>query len=193
MTDNKVFTTSNDAFMTNYDILIDMDYHESAFKWVDIEDVIKIYENLCGEYNVKPRILHTQLISDAIYEPIKDLADYNVRKHTFTRICHFVYLIGHSVGNCAIQLMIVLFVTLCTLNRIVHYPRLTDDIVDLFIRAYNKEIHMESFQNSLSNFLIKYYSNTGDIEDEYVDDDNISFVSQIDGGLSFSTLSALDE
>lgn len=190
MANNGTISLANYMFDVNSTILKDIDPNEKSILWIDSVDVTEIYNRICLKNNVQPCIINERLLSDIIYEPIKDMCNYNANKGIFTTICHFTYLIGHAVGQCSIQLMLVMFLTLCSMNHIVVYRKISEKLIELFTMAYNREIHFSSFEHSLTNFLIEcntYFDDNNNEDDtEYVDDDSLSFVSQIDGGLPYS-------
>ena len=154
MSTNKIISASFDTFHYNRDILETIINPELNFKWIEVDDVIHVYKGMVVELGQQPIILHEQLISDAVYEPIKDILFYESQTSVFSRICKFTYLIGHAVGTCNIQLMITLFNALYTVNYNTEHFYITSELIDVFTKAYNKEIHLEAFEGFLTEMIL---------------------------------------
>ena len=154
MNASKIRSSSFDVVYCNREILSTIKNPESSFKWITVEDIIHVYEGLAADLEEQPLVLHQQLISDAVYEPIKDILFYGTTKSLFSRICEFTYLIGHAVGSCNIQLMITLFNALYRINYNAEEFFITNDLIKIFTRAYNKEIHLEAFEGFLAEIIL---------------------------------------
>ena len=153
-------TMATGVIITNEEMLVKaaVDNPVRRFKWLTTEDVIKIYEVLADTVKVAPWIIHEQLISDALYQPIKDIIFYDANKGIFTRICEFAYSIGHAVGTCSVPLMISLFITLCEGNNI-NTPEVTEDLIDIFTKAYHKTITPNAFKSLLTDRIASHRAN----------------------------------
>ena len=125
----------------------------SDIYWLTVDDVIDVYNAIAYDHNVKPRVIHNKLIEDALYLPFKDIISYESNKGILTRICQFTYCVGQTVSNCQVHLMIALFVALCKLNSI-KTPDIDSNIIEIFCKAYNKQIHPNAFESYISNIVV---------------------------------------
>ena len=124
----------------------------SRLQWLTPVQAIEIYNQIATELDVTPSIIHPHLISDALYNPIKDILDYDSNSGVFTRICNCVYSIGQTVNTCSIPFMIVMFIALCDCNKFIA-PKVTDELIVIFEKAYHKQINPYSFKGHIMNLM----------------------------------------
>ena len=150
----EILSNNKNSFkVINHRTEIKKSINNSRFQWITTEEVIEIYEAIAKELNSVPLIIHTQLISDALYYPIRDIIFYNSNQDIFARICNCVYYIGHTVNTCNVPLMVSLFVSLCRCNNI-EMPDITIELYNIFDKAYSKVIHPDAFERMLHELII---------------------------------------